>query len=126
MTPAVARDQRTEHGVVTAELAMAIPLLLALTLSLVWLLSLATAQVRLVDAARETARAAARGDDVDSAVARGREIAPDGARVSVATDDERVTASAAVEVDGVGGLLEVLPSVRLSAKAVAAREGAAP
>ncbi len=45
----------------TAELAMAMPLLLALTLGLVWLLTLGTAQVRMVDATRETARAVGPG-----------------------------------------------------------------
>ncbi len=47
-------DQR---GAATAELALAIPLLLSLTIGLVWLLSVGAAQVRMVDAARETARA---------------------------------------------------------------------
>jgi Flp pilus assembly protein TadG len=122
----VARERRTERGIVTAELALAIPLLLALTLGLVWLLSLATAQVRLVDAARETARVAARGDGVEVAIERGGQVAPAGARISVATDGDAVVASGEVEIDGVGGLLEVLPSVRLTATAVSAREGPAP
>ena len=52
-------DQR---GAATAELALAIPLLLSLTIGLVWLLSIGAAQVRMVDAAREAARATARGD----------------------------------------------------------------
>ena len=41
---------------------MAVPLLLAVTLGMVWLLTLGTAQVRMVDATREAARAVARGD----------------------------------------------------------------
>ena len=46
----------------TAELALVLPLLVAVTLGLVWLLAVGAAQVRTVDAARETARAVARGD----------------------------------------------------------------
>ena len=55
-----ARDTR---GAATAELAMVLPLLVAVSLGLVWLLAVGAAQVRAVDAARETARALARGDD---------------------------------------------------------------
>ena len=51
------RDQR---GAVTAELALALPLLFAVTVGLVWLLAVGAAQIRVVDAARESARAVAR------------------------------------------------------------------
>jgi hypothetical protein len=105
---------------------MAVPLLLALTVGLVWLLTLGTAQVRMVDAAREAARAVARGDDVDAALDRARQVAPPGADLAVAADGDRVVVSGVVEVDGVGGLLEVLPSVELTAEAVAAREDVPP
>ena len=64
----MSRDQR---GAVTAELALGIPMLVSLTIGLVWLLSIGIAQVRIVDAARETARASARGDPDAVAVARG-------------------------------------------------------
>ena len=112
-------DQR---GAVTAELAMALPLLLGVTLGLVWLLSLATAQVRMVDATREVARAVARGDDTSEALTRARNVAPVGAKLAVGTSGDRVVVSGTVRVDGVGGLLEVLPAVRLTAEAVSARE----
>ena len=49
----MSRDQR---GAATAELALGIPLLVSLTIGLVWLLTIGMAQVRMVDAARETAR----------------------------------------------------------------------
>ena len=58
------RVTHDERGAATAELALAIPLLLSLTIGLVWLLSVGAAQVRMVDAAREAARATARGDPV--------------------------------------------------------------
>ena len=105
---------------------MAIPLLLAVTIGLVWLLTLATAQVRMVDATREAARALARGENADAALVRGRQVAPPGAALTVRTEDDRVRVSGAVEVDGVGGLLEVLPSVELTAEAISAREGVPP
>jgi hypothetical protein len=111
---------------VTAELAMAVPLLLAVTLGLVWLLTLGTAQVRMVDATREAARAVARGEDTAAALDRGRQVAPPGAVLTVTTAEDTVVVRGDVEIDGVGGLFGVLPSVGLRAEAVAAREDAPP
>jgi Flp pilus assembly protein TadG len=101
---------------------MAVPLLLAITLGLVWLLTLATAQVRMVDATREVARALARGDDETVALDQGRQIAPPGVAMSLATRGGHVVVEGTVAVDGVGGLLDALPSVVLTAEATAARE----
>ena len=47
---------------VTAEAAMVLPVLVALTAALAWVVTLGIAQVRLVDAAREAARLAARDE----------------------------------------------------------------
>ncbi len=101
---------------------MALPLLVAVTVGLVWLLAVGAAQVRVVDAARETARAAARGDADGEAVARGREVAPAGASVTVVRGDGRVRAVASGEVRGPGGLFGWLPGVTVRAEAVAADE----
>ena len=74
---------RSARGAATAELAMVLPLLVAVSIGLVWLLAVGAAQVRVVDAARETARALARGDDEATAVGRGLDVAPAGSRVAV-------------------------------------------
>lgn len=115
-----------ESGAATAELAMALPLLVAVTVGLVWLLAVGAAQIRVVDAAREAARAAARGDGRDEAVARGLQVAPQGARVSITVAGDRVSASAAGPVPGPGGLFDFLPGVTVEADAVAALERGAP
>ncbi len=112
----------TERGAVTAELALGLPLLVAVTIGLVWLLSVGAAQIRTVDAARETARAVARGDDVGAAVARGRRVAPDGAEVAVTRAGGQVVATSSARVEGPGGLFEFLPAVTVQAEAVAADE----
>ena len=112
-----------ESGAATAELAMAMPLLLAVTVGLVWLLAVGAAQVRIVDAARETARAAARGDGTAQAVVRGLEVAPRDSTIGVRTTGDRVTAEASGRVDGPGGLFRFLPGVTVQAEAVAAAEG---
>jgi hypothetical protein len=103
---------------------MVLPLLLAVTVGLVWLLAVAAAQIRVVDAARETARAAARGESGPTAVARGLEVAPPGSRITLRSQGDRVTVTARAQVDGPGGALAVLPGVTLHAEAVAALEPA--
>src|SRR3954452_15429547 len=99
---------RSQRGAVTAELAMGLPVLMAVTTGLVWLLAVGAAQVRTVDAARETARAVARGDDEGAAVAVGERVAPDGVHVVVSSRDGRVVVSAAGHVQGPGGLFGFL------------------
>ena len=113
---------RAERGAATAELAMVLPLLVAVAIGLVWLLAVGAAQVRTVDAARETARALARGDDEAAAVGRGRAVAPDGSRVAVSRGGGEVRVTVTGRVEGPGGLFAHLPSPRLSAEAVAADE----
>jgi hypothetical protein len=110
-----------EAGMVTAELAAALPavaLLLVLALSAVATVS---DQVRCIDAARAVARAVARGDSDAAAVATGRRLAPDGAHIRVASAD----ATVAVTVVG-----QSAPALRWLGDravpvgtAVAAREG---
>lgn len=70
---------------VTAETAVVIPVLVALTVILVWIVALGIAQVRLVDAAREAARMAARGDPESKAVSMAERIAPEGSDVDIDT-----------------------------------------
>jgi Flp pilus assembly protein TadG len=111
--------RRDEAGAATAELAIGIPLLVALTAGLVWMLALGAAQVRVVDASREAARAVARGDDVAAAEALALRIAPGGAVVRVAVGDGRVVVTTRARVDGPGGLLAALPGVTVSDEATA-------
>ena len=113
---------RSERGAATVELALGLPLLLAVTVGLVWLLAVGAAQVRVVDAAREAARAAARGDASGEAVRLGERVAPPGSRVSVTRGAYLVTARVAGEVAGPGGLFGFLPAVTVHAEAVAAPE----
>lgn len=115
-----------DSGAVTAELALGIPLLLALTVALVWMLAVGTAQVRVIDASREAARVVARGDSADAAEAVALRIAPDGARVRISTTDGQVSVTTSARVAAPGGLLAALPGVTVSDEAVAtAEEGAA-
>jgi Flp pilus assembly protein TadG len=114
--------RRSERGSVTAELALGLPLLLAVTVGLVWLLAAASAQVRVVDAAREAARVAARGDGAEAARSVGRRIAPEGAALSVEVTGDEVRAEAAARIEGPGGLFDFLPAVTVRSTAVAVTE----
>ncbi|MBZ5739105.1 TadE family type IV pilus minor pilin [Nocardioides mangrovi] len=120
------RRRRDQRGAATAELALTLPLLIAVTIGLVWLLAVGAAQVRAVDAARETARAVARGDDEGAAVARGQQVAPAGSRVVVTDRGDEVVAEVTGSVGGPGGLFGFLPSVTVTARSVAAAEETAP
>ena len=113
------------RGAVTAELAVGLPLLLAVTAGLTWLIAVAINQTRTVDAARETARALARGDDPAAAVAAGERVAPEGVRLSVTRSGREVHVRAAGRMAGPGGLLAALPGAELDAEAVALLEESA-
>jgi hypothetical protein len=101
---------------------MVIPVLVAVAVGLVWLVSLATAQVRVVDAARESARSAARGDSTAQALAAGRRVAPAGAELVVERGPEQVRVVVSAEVTGPGGLFRFLPGVTVRSKALAVVE----
>src|SRR4051794_5210528 len=120
--PAASRRRREATGAVTAETAVVLPVLVAVAVALTWMLSLAVTQVRVVDAARETARAAARGDGAAAAVARGHRVAPRGAEISVHTSGDSVEAEARASERGPAGLLGFLPAVEVSSHAVNSRE----
>ena len=101
---------------------MVLPRMVAVALGLAWLLALAAAQVRVVDAAREVARAVARDDSTGTAVGLGRRVAPRGASISVRHGADRVVVRVRSEVRGPGGLLGFLPAAHVRAEAVAAAE----
>ena len=115
----MASRARKDTGAATAELALGIPLLVALTVGLVWMLAVGAAQVRVIDASREAARAVARGDDVTSAEAVALRIAPEQARVRIEVGDNQVVVTTSAPVSGPGGLLASLPGVTVTADAVA-------
>ncbi|MFJ8882582.1 TadE family type IV pilus minor pilin [Streptomyces sp. NPDC102402] len=77
------KARRGDGGAVTAEAAMALPVLVAFVVALVWALVAAADQIRCVDAARAGARAAARSETEEAVRSASREAAPGGARIAV-------------------------------------------
>ena len=119
--PSEPRPDGTDSGFVTAETAVLLPVLVALMAVLVWGVLVGAAQIRCVDAAREGARAAARGDPPGQVLAAARAAAPQGAVVAVSEHgaDVRVVVSARSNGPGtLGGLL----SLQVSGSASALRE----
>ena len=116
-------EQRGEDGAVTAETAMVIPVLVLLAAALAWMVALGVTQVRAVDAARETARALARGEDETTSTGLGLRIAPGGARISVVQDADTVVVTVRAEI-GPPGLFGLVPGHQVKAEAVAEREPA--
>ena len=103
---------------VTAELAAALPVLMILLGVALAAVGVAGQRVRAADAAREAARAAARGGDPSTATRLAAEAAP-GAVVTISRSGERVVAQVSLAVHPMGGWL---PAVHVVERAVAAAE----
>ena len=112
-----ARVGRRDRGMVTAELALAVPvvvMVLALGLAAI---RVGVDQVRCVDAARLAARALARGDAEGSARALAATAGPPGAVVVLGAAGSEVSASVTASRDLAGWKV-----VTVRASATAARE----
>lgn len=107
---------------VTAETAVALPVLVAVTLAMVWLLTVGVAQMKVTDAAREAARALARGESTEHAVDLARRAAP-GSTVSVTQTGGEVVVTVEGQVVAPGGLLGDLGVAQVHAEATSLREG---
>lgn len=90
---------RDERGAVTAEAALAIPLLTLVTLAMVWMLAFGIGQMKTTDAAREAARALARGDSEAEARALVAAVDP-GAHVSISRQPGRVVVTVTRPIAG--------------------------
>lgn len=79
-----------DRGMVTAEAAVVLPTLVLATVLLLWFVGVVAHQASLVQAAREAARAAARGDTVEQVSSVALRQVP-GAEVSVIRKGEEIT-----------------------------------
>lgn len=109
-----------DRGSFTAELAAGLPALVLLLFAGLTAVSAVTTKAGCLDAAREAALAASRGESGSTAGAR---YAPPGADVSVTVSGDRVVATVRVPVRALGARL---PRITVSATAVAAVEPGTP
>ena len=106
-----------DGGMVTAELAACLPVLVLVLAAALTAVSVVAARVRAQDAAREAARAGARGD-VAAAHRLAGESAP-GASLQLAASATEVVATVREQVHPLGGWL---PAFTVTERAVAAAE----
>jgi hypothetical protein len=102
---------------VTAETALVLPLVAAFTLTMAFLVSLGVDEIRVVDAARDAARAVAVSGDDDAAVQRALDTAPANTQVDISHHAGLVDVTVTSTIAAPGWLLVPLPSVTLSAHA---------
>lgn len=117
------RRRRGDAGMVTAELAVALPVVVLVLVACLSGLVAAIDQVRCVDAARLGGRAAARGDPIEQVRASATRAAPPGAVVDVARHGRDAVVTVRVRSGGWGG---VVPTWELGATARTPLEEAGP
>src|SRR3954469_20097191 len=98
----VREDRRREAGMVTAETAVVLPVLLLVLAGAVAAVTVVGAQLRCVDAAREGARAAARGEATATVEALVPRTAPDGATTGITVDDRDVRVMVSARIAALG------------------------
>lgn len=106
--------RRTHRGAITAEIAVTLPILLTLLYLGVWSIGLVIVHIQCIDAARDTARALARGESPEAAHQLARRTAPANATITISREPPTIhvsiTATPATS-------LPLLPAPPISAKA---------
>ena len=127
MQPTVeSRCRHRDAGSVTAELVVALPALLLTLCAALWGVGAGAAQLRCLDAAREGARTAARGEPPAEVIAAARRAAPAGALVQLSKSRDLVRVSVSAAVSPLGVLARRAPALHVSGTATAAVESAVP
>jgi hypothetical protein len=111
---------RRDQGMVTAEIAVALPALVLVAVFLIWGVSAASVQLACQDAARGGARAAARGESMAAVRALVAGSLPKGATVRVHRDVHSSRVEVAVPVRG--PVAADLPVLTVRARATAITE----
>jgi Flp pilus assembly protein TadG len=104
---------------VTAEFAVALPILVVVMAAGMAAVAIVGAQLRCIDAAREAARATARGESIATARQAALEAAPAGARVVVSVQGDRVFVAVSANVRFPAGLV---PAITVDARVVGRAE----
>jgi hypothetical protein len=105
-----------DDGMVTAELAVALPALVVVMVAALYGVAVVTAQLRCEDAAAMAARLGARGETAATVRSSALAAAPSGAGLSLARSASTVTATVTVRISA-PGLSGLLPGVSISSRA---------
>lgn len=95
--------RRGDDGMVTAELAVAIPVVVLVLACCAAGISAGIDQIRCIDGARAAARSAARGDTLEESRRLALRTAPSGATVEVQRDSSEVRVIVTAHAGGLGG-----------------------
>ncbi|WP_329005178.1 pilus assembly protein [Kribbella sp. NBC_00709] len=109
-------SRRAEWGAVTAELAVALPVLFALLLLGVWSIGLVVLNIRCIDAARDVARAVARGEPPDQAESVGHRTIPSGT-ITISRDASDIHVTVTATPTHTPPILTLLTPTRITATA---------
>ena len=112
----------SQDGFVTAETAVVLPVLLVVLCVALSVLGAVTTQLRCLDAAREGARAAARGESTPTVRGTAATVAPAGAAVEVLLGTDLVTVVVRARAVPLPGALRLLLPVTVTGRATAAVE----
>jgi Flp pilus assembly protein TadG len=113
---------RSDHGAITAEAALVLPVLLAFLALGLWVVGTVITNIRCIDAARDTARAAARGESVESARQLGQRTAPRGATITITQTGSTIHVQVTAAPASPPGVLRALPQPNARATAVVQAE----
>lgn len=111
--------RRSDGGMVTAEVALALPALVIVVAALLSVIAAVAGQLRCVAAAREGARAAARGESAEVVQQLTIRAAPEGAQVDVSSAADTVTVVVTASVHPLG---VSVAEIQVSGQATALRE----
>jgi Flp pilus assembly protein TadG len=109
--------RRAECGAVTAEVAVVLPVLLAILVFGVWMAGVVVENIRCIDAARDVARAVARGEPPQSAQQLVSRTAPEGATFTITKDGPDIQVTVTADVTPRWPLLAKLPPIQVKGQA---------
>lgn len=89
----IRRVPHGERGSVTAETAIVLPVVVVLLAVATWVIGLVVTHIRCLDAARDVARAVARGEPAEEARRIGLRSAPAGSAIELRRSGDDVTAA---------------------------------
>lgn len=124
LPPAKSR-RRGDRGAVTAEMALVLPVLIALLILGIWSIGLVVMNIRCTDAARDVARAVARGDSPEQAEAIGHRTVPTGT-ITITRDDSDIYVTVTTKPTHNPPLLTFITPTQLTARATLQAEPGTP
>ena len=115
------RQVRSDRSAVTAEFAITLPVLLSLLLLGIWAIGLVVLNIQCIDAARDVARAVARGEPPDQATVIGHRTAPS-STITITREGDDVHVTVTATPDSNPPLFSALAPSHLSANATVQSE----